>query len=472
MSAEQPEELELHDLDHRIQRQVENAKNNIVRGNPDYAVEICMNLLKSYPGCLDIRKVLRRAQVVSFTARKKKSSGFLSSVTTAPFSIIGNTFVKKDPLKAVEIAEKMLTDNPKNALAHRMLGHATVHIELLNTAAYSFELARQVEPENYENLRELGHVYLRLGKFEEAIKIGNHVFQKNAGDPEAQELVKQASVAQSMEKGNWDGDDDFRSKLKDQDEAKALEQEARTVNDNEALVELIERAKIRVNQNPEDLGNYREVATSYRKLGDMAQAVEWVQYARELESGRADVVLEEMETQYTLEWMQQEIEAMKAQLDEDPDNEELREYFDTSLGEEREYRYHQAVKMVEKYPNDYGYRFELGQLLFEMDAVDESIQHLQLGMRNPKARLKSLVYLGRAYKAKQFYDLAAEQLEAAKSEIPQMDESKKEVIYELASCYELNGDPEKAITEYKQVYAADIGYRDVEEKINAYYASN
>ena len=284
--------------------------------------------------------------------------------------------------------------------------------------------------------------------------------------------LKQASVAQSMEKGNWDGDDDFRSKLKDQDEAKALEQEARTVNDNEALVELIDRAKIRVNQNPEDLGNYREVATSYRKLGDMAQAVEWVQYARELESGRADVVLEEMETQYTLEWMQQEIEAMKAQLDEDPDNEELREYFETSLGEEREYRYHQSVKMVEKYPNDYGYRFELGQLLFEMDAVDESIQHLQLGMRNPKARLKSLVYLGRAYKAKQFYDLAAEQLEAAKSEIPQMDESKKEVIYELASCYELNGDPEKAITEYKQVYAADIGYRDVEEKINAYYASN
>ena len=27
-----------------------------------------------------------------------------------------------------------------------------------------------------------------------------------------------------MEKGNWEGDEDFRSKLKDQDEAIALEQ--------------------------------------------------------------------------------------------------------------------------------------------------------------------------------------------------------------------------------------------------------
>ena len=38
----------------------------------------------------------------------------------------------------------------------------------------------------------------------------------------------------------------------------------------------------------------------------MASAVEWVGYARELESGQADVALEEMESQYYLEWMQQE----------------------------------------------------------------------------------------------------------------------------------------------------------------------
>ena len=95
-----------------------------------------------------------------------------------------------------------------------------------------------------------------------------------------------------------------------------MEQEARNVNDDDALLELIERAKIRVNQKPEDLSNYREIATSYRKLGDMASAVEWVGYARELESGQADVALEEMESQYYLEWMQQEIASMEAQLEE------------------------------------------------------------------------------------------------------------------------------------------------------------
>ena len=145
-----------------------------------------------------------------------------------------------------------------------------------------------------------------------------------------------------------------------------MEQEARNVNDDDALLELIERAKIRVNPKPGDLSNYREIATSYRKLGDMASAVEWVGYARELESGQADVALEEMESQL-LGMDATEIASMEAQLEDDPSNEELLEYVETARGEEQQYRYHQAARMVEKYPNDYGYQFdELGQLLFDM----------------------------------------------------------------------------------------------------------
>ena len=51
-----------------------------------------------------------------------------------------------------------------------------------------------------------------------------------------------------------------------------------------------------------------------------------------------------------------------------------------------------------------------------------------------------------------------------------MDETKKSVVYELASCYEAMGKPEEAITEYKLIYGEDIGYRDVGEKITAHYS--
>ena len=51
-----------------------------------------------------------------------------------------------------------------------------------------------------------------------------------------------------------------------------------------------------------------------------------------------------------------------------------------------------------------------------------------------------------------------------------MDDLKKEITYELGLCYESLGRPDAAIVEFKAVYGEDIGFRDVAEKINAFFA--
>ena len=71
--------------------------------------------------------------------------------------------------------------------------------------------------------------------------------------------------------------------------------------------------------------------------------------------------------------------------------------------------------------------------------------------------------------AKGFHDLAAEQLQTAKSEIPGMTEQKKDVLYQLGTAYEQQGDMEKAMVEFKALYGADISYRDVARKIDDFY---
>jgi hypothetical protein len=53
-----------------------------------------------------------------------------------------------------------------------------------------------------------------------------------------------------------------------------------------------------------------------------------------------------------------------------------------------------------------------------------------------------------------------------------MDDTKKEVIYELGSCYEQMGRADAAIDEFKAIYSEDIGFRDVAAKINAFYAKS
>jgi len=64
-----------------------------------------------------------------------------------------------------------------------------------------------------------------------------------------------------------------------------------------------------------------------------------------------------------------------------------------------------------------------------------------------------------------------DQLIQAKNEMSFMDDFKKEAIYELAECYQKMGAREKAIAEFKIIYAADIEFRDVADKINEFYKS-
>jgi len=53
-----------------------------------------------------------------------------------------------------------------------------------------------------------------------------------------------------------------------------------------------------------------------------------------------------------------------------------------------------------------------------------------------------------------------------------MDVLKKDIIYQLAECYEGMGRRQDAITEYKLIYSEDIGFRDVADKINAFYSAS
>ena len=130
-----------------------------------------------------------------------------------------------------------------------------------------------------------------------------------------------------------------------------------------------------------------------------------------------------------------------------------------------------ARVMVDRYPNDFNYRYIYGQLLFDDGKLDDAIMQFQLSQRNPKVRLQSLLGLGRAFILGQKYDLAVDQLETAKKEAKLMNDSKKEIIYELATAYEKMGEAEKAFNQFKEIYSADISYKDVAKKINDYYES-
>ncbi|MCB1077573.1 MAG: hypothetical protein KDM64_07075, partial [Verrucomicrobiae bacterium] len=68
-------------------------------------------------------------------------------------------------------------------------------------------------------------------------------------------------------------------------------------------------------------------------------------------------------------------------------------------------------------------------------------------------------------------DLAAQQFEEAVSEITGMDETKKELLYNIGLLYDEMGEKEKSLEALKQIYASDYGYRDVAERVERSYGA-
>lgn len=464
------EEVALKDLDTRLQKQIENARKAVDK-NPSYAVDILSNIVSRNPACLDARKILRQAQQRATKGKTKGLGGLLSKVTSIPFSVGSDSKIKKNPEKAMESAEQMLNANPENVNGHKILGAAAEELELLQTAVFAYDAVRKLEPKNTENIKALMKVYIKTGQSEEAIRIGDAAYRANPSDDEVQALIKKASVEQTMEKGRWEEDKSFRDKLKDEGESQKLEQAGRAKTGESGLRSLIDEAKKGVEAEPENMNYYREIASNYRKLGDYDSAMEWVGKARKLEAGRADVNLERLLGTLKREKMQKAIAAVEERLESNPDDSDAKAELEKLRTEERAFRLEQCEDLVKRYPNEYSYRYELGELYFEDGETDKAIKELQMAQRSPKVRVGALILLGKAYLDKGFHDLAAEQLTTAKSEIPGMTEQKKDVLYQLGSAYEQQGDMDKAMVEFKALYGADISYRDVSQKIDDFYSN-
>jgi len=458
----------LTELDPRIRKQVEKAKKSIQSGSSGFAIEICMGLVEKYPGCVEAREVLHDAQKKAHSHKKKS---FLSGLTSKPLSMMGGISLKKDPAKAMIQAEKILKDDPESVDAFRLLGDAAAAKELPHTAVFAYEGAYKQAPSNLDIAKKLATFYLEVDRPDDCIRVCDRIIKEHPGDGEAQDIVKKASVAQSMDKGKWEDDGDFRSKLKDKSEAESLEQASRTTTSEENLEKLIHETYEKIQKEPANLNNYKQISTYYHRAGDYESAISWIQEARKLESGEADVSLERLETKLYREYVENLIQAKKEEIEADPDNEELKQELESMLADRKEYLISHSADMVKRYPNDYSARHQYGELLLEDGQTDLAIQQLQIALRNPKVRISSLNLLGQAYKSKEFYDMAAEQFETAKGEIAGMNDVKKVVIYNLAECYEKMGDMEKAIDRYKEIYASDIGFRDVSKKIDEFYAN-
>ena len=196
-----------------------------------------------------------------------------------------------------------------------------------------------------------------------AIKTGNSIRQLNPSDGDAEELLKRASVAAAMNKGKWEESEDYRAQLKDESEAQSLEQASKTVNDSKSLEELIRQTYQKVEEEPANLNYYRQLSDYYQRYGDLQNAIAWIQEARKQEGGQGDALSKKgkgslpSNTMINRSMHGRKLVTTTLTPDAQASLEEARNH-------KKVYQKTQLESLVQRYPNDYANRFELGLLAF------------------------------------------------------------------------------------------------------------
>jgi tetratricopeptide (TPR) repeat protein len=458
-------EVTLDQVPRKTREVFEKAGSALERGNLDYAIEMFLALLEVEPRLLQARRALRAAQITRFRAKGEPGAGqrVMTRIATAATLMRANLALAKKPLEALQAAETLLGRDPFLPEFYALQAKAAEAAGLPEAALVTLEMVRETKPDDVGILRWLGRLYRALQKTAEARDCFERVAAMRPNDPLAIKDLKDSQAMDTMSQGRWDqaGEKgDFRKVMRDTSEAKRLEQESKAVKTESDLESLIEEMRAKIVQEPQNVNYRRGLADYLAKADRLEEALASLEESSAL-SGGGDPQIDRAITAIRLRQFDRKIEELRAggRTDEVARAETEREAFRFSDTEER----------VRRYPNDLQFKYDLGVLLLEREKFTEAIQQFQLAQRNPQRRLRALYYLALCFKAKGQYDIAAEQLEKAKSESSTMDDSRKDILYELGEVSELMGQPDKAAGFFKEIYSVDIGFRDVAARIERAY---
>jgi tetratricopeptide (TPR) repeat protein len=452
----------VEELSERARPLYKRASEAAQRQNYDYAIELMVQTLELEPAFLDGRKLLRSIQMRQFQNLNVVSRK-MAGMKAATEAMKAQVSLKKSPPQALVEAEKALNIDPTNSTALAAAAEAAEAMELPETAAFLLESAVQQKPNDVKMLKRLGALYVRSGENDKAYKAYEKVLKLDPADADAFKAMKDATAEGALQKGGWNEEGTYRDKMKDKEEAKALEQQNRVVKSEEMVANLINETYEKLAQDPKNLALARQLARLYAQNNEFENALGLFDQILQLQGN--DPALEKEITDTKLKQVGLEISKKEAALQQTPDNEALKQELAKAVQDRDNFLLEECEKRVQRYPNDLDFRYELGQLYFLRDNIKGAIQQFQLAIKNPKLRVSVLNYLGQCFMKQKLMDIAIRQFTTAESEIPTMDDTKKEVLYNLGVAYEMKGDKEKSGECYQKVYEVDMSYRDVAKRL-------
>jgi tetratricopeptide (TPR) repeat protein len=475
-------------------------------GNHGLVVSLLGPLVAEEPEFLAGRKLLREAQIM----RSKGKSSFLG-LSGSGISL-GRGKVKKltetgDFRSALAEAEKGLEGDPLGAQPNKELHEAAEAAaaaargemsllqaefdaspeEAKEATARRLDAAREkvrsfeaiarfalettaLDPKNTKVRHDLGDYLMGIEDYDEASKAYEEILRRNPMDLDARDKAKEAAARRSMQRGKL-GTSTFAELVKQRQQGGAGENVVTVGESAEDLARLVYEAHEAGNPDREAA---RKLADIHYAKEDYDNALEYYRYLSALANDTDPGLLRKIsdtELRKLSEVIAVKDKELAATAPDSPEAEALRAELDELRRGKAEQMLGEARKRVDRNPTDLQYRFELGERMVLAGHYKEAIPELQKARSNPNTRTKALNMLGKCYTERNMLDLAAKTLTDAAAEIPGMDGTKKDILYNLGLVYERMGQAEKSLDCMKEIYEVDYGYLDVAARVESSYTA-
>jgi len=181
------------------------------RNDPKLAVELSWQVLAVEPTCGAVRKIQFRCQHGLLGEAKpgwgSKLGGLLASRAAG----------KSDPTATFAAADSLLKRNYHSEAGWTKLAAAARQAGCVDMECWAGGCRAQLNPQSKTAWTDWAETLLRRQRAHEAVKALTVARQHHPHDAALDALTQRAAVAQTVSTGGWEGEGDFRSKLRKSD---------------------------------------------------------------------------------------------------------------------------------------------------------------------------------------------------------------------------------------------------------------
>ena len=438
-------------------KHIKKAEEALRRRNYDFAIEVYQQLLEIDPDVGEARAGLR----VAIRKRHEKKGGgrILRAIGGAVPLATAKTLYKAGKLDAASRQlETYLARNPLDESANLLLGNALEEAGHYQSARAVYEYLAEIAPKNPEGLKRAGAMMYKTGDHARALEYYERALEADPRDQDALKARKNLAAETALEARHLTEIRHSRDQIKDKEEAHLLERSQRLHMSEEDLREDLAKLENAFAEAPADVDLMVGMADIHEKLRDPEAALDLVERALSYRKDSYELACRAGDLQ------SKALKKRIARADKEADQEkasrlelELRQY------EVEDYR-----RRVDIHPSDAALLLQLGKRLMWTERYDEALAQFQRANTDQRVRRESLFYMAQCFQKKDFNDLARQEYLRALEGIGEVDERAKEIMYNLGSIAESEGNAEEARSYYARVYQVDIGYRDVASKMEQF----